>query len=623
MKKQNIEDIFSSMEDFSSVPPPELWDKIEGKLDKPKKKKRAILWWSAAACLLLGLMLPSVLHFNSGSGIKLEKNGSEKNNSVVLDKKNTQSDDSKTRSTEETDNQNETTNNINTEENAVVLENSADKNTSDPSQINQNQKTTVTPVNTKNKNNQEGVLNDKSNLEVNKPNQAVADRSFAPNNENGLNTASKNEISNSDKRNSKAAAAKTLLPNGNSFNSPSKYRLSNAEKGNKNQAVAEKSFVPNNQNSFNSVSKTQIANAEKANKNQAVADKTFNSRKENGFNSGSKSQVPTSVCEDKLKAINNNNIALNTENSVWNNQKSTEIVKEPKKEIITTEKAIADNQKSNSKFNTVVLSKKDSVQLAELQNLEKGIITPTPETKKEKEDKEKTVAKNERWALGVFAGVANSENYKNEKTLGNVNDSKQSNSYGVKTKYKINKKWAVSSGIKFNELGQSIANVSYMKTANTFTTSNDYFSTNTAVAAQGITNNAQYIFVPTNTVMAFKSDNIEKGNLDQSLRYLEVPLEVSYSVFNKKKTNISLNTGGFVAKLISNDMALNGTSIGENVSANDYVYGSSLSTTFQYRIYKKTNVFVEPAMNYYINPLNEQSFNQFQWGLNFGLNVSF
>lgn len=102
-----------------------------------------------------------------------------------------------------------------------------------------------------------------------------------------------------------------------------------------------------------------------------------------------------------------------------------------------------------------------------------------------------------------------------------------------------------------------------------------------------------------------------------------MPLEVSYAVFNKNRTNISLNTGGFVGKLISNNVSLDGTSIGKNLDANDFVYGSVLSSTVQYRIYKKTNVFVEPAMNYYINPLNNQSYNQFQWGLNFGLNVSF
>ena len=89
MKKQKIEDIFSSMEDFSSVPPPELWAQIEEKLDKPKKKKRAILWWSAAACLLLGLMLPSVLHFSSNDNKQINtiQNNTLENNSIVLDEK--------------------------------------------------------------------------------------------------------------------------------------------------------------------------------------------------------------------------------------------------------------------------------------------------------------------------------------------------------------------------------------------------------------------------------------------------------------------------------------------------------------------------------------------------------
>ena len=161
-------------------------------------------------------------------------------------------------------------------------------------------------------------------------------------------------------------------------------------------------------------------------------------------------------------------------------------------------------------------------------------------------------------------------------------------------------------------------------------TSNDYFNQNATVvaAAPQISTSSGYIFVSKNTTNALKQNNIESnsiesGNLDQNLRYIEMPLEVSYSIFNRNKASINLNTGGFVGKLISNNVALDGHSIGENVTANDYVYGSTLSSTIQYRVYKKTNVFVEPAMNYYINPLSNQSFNQFQWGFNFGLNVSF
>ncbi len=188
----------------------------------------------------------------------------------------------------------------------------------------------------------------------------------------------------------------------------------------------------------------------------------------------------------------------------------------------------------------------------------------------------------------------------------------------------------MASGLKVNELGQSVANVSYISANNNaFFSSNDYFNqTASAALSAPLTANNDYLFVPNSTSDAFKQNNIENnslknGNLDQNLRYLEMPLEVSYVVFSMNRASVNLNTGGFVGKLISNNVALDGNSIGQNVNANDFVYGSTLSSTLQYRVYKKTNVFVEPAMNYYINPLSNQSFNQFQWGLNFGLNVSF
>ena len=70
-------------------------------------------------------------------------------------------------------------------------------------------------------------------------------------------------------------------------------------------------------------------------------------------------------------------------------------------------------------------------------------------------------------------------------------------------------------------------------------------------------------------------------------------------------------------------LLLNGNSIGENKNVNEFVYGTLLSSTLQYEFYKKTKFFIEPGMNYYINPLENQSFNQFQWMFNVGLNVSF
>ena len=576
MKKQKIEDIFSSIENFSSVPPPELWDKIEEELDKPKKKKRVILWWSAAACLLLGLLLPSVLRFNSNSGIEtLNKESIEK--SVVLDENKKELNNNKT---------------VSTEENSIIkktgiVENSSIENITNQSNNSQNNKTYRTTITTADSKVNSDISNKKSNNTAENTNQAVAEKTF-------------------------------IAGKQNSFNSPSNNQTVQSKKGNENKAVAEKIFLAGKQNSFNSSLNNQTLQTEKGNENKAVAEKTFLAGKQNSFNSSSNNQLPNSIFGDKLVSKNNPSIAFNSSNLNTGNKQNTQ--KEASSEI-TTKTIVAENIQKNNSIANNALSKLDSVQLTELQNLEKGIA----EVKTEKDKEIKSVPNSEKWSLDVFAGVANSENYGKQKTLGNVNESKQTNSYGVKTNYKLNKKWAVSSGLKINELGQSIANVSYLnaqKTAN-FVTSGDYQNQNTTVASPKITSNSNYVFVSKNTQNVLKSDSFESGNIDQSLKYIEMPLEISYSLFNKNKTNISLNTGGFVGKLISNDVTLNGNSIGDNLNASDFVYGTLLSSTLQYRLYKKTHVFVEPGMNYYVNPLNNQTFNQFQWSFNFGLNVSF
>lgn len=542
MKKQKIEDIFSSMEDFSSVPPPELWGQIEEKLNKPKKKKRAILWWSAAACLLLGLLLPSILHFS----------GSPQNNNL----------------------------NNGGIENSVVLENNTDKN-------NQNKNTPA---------------KEKGSTALDSTND-VSSTKHQLNNEESI-------------QNNQTAVAHT-----NSKNKTIKNNSKSEEQINRNspnQNFGNQNFIASEEKSAVKSSAKSPLEINKKSSKKGISEERIAFGKSGKFNSTPQKQLSNSIFEEKFVPKNNKNFALNTENAFVNNT-TKQNLGNSKNQNNAVEKAANSNIiKENSKFGSA-LTKQDSVQLAELQNLEKGIL-PLDEKKDKKDKKDKKTELKERWALAVFAGVASSENTRNEKTLGNINDSKQSNSYGVKTKYSINNKWAVSSGLKFNELGQSVANISYVSAKNNalFLPGVSYDSNNVAAQAS-----SDYILISNSTKEALKSDNVETGKLDQNLRYIEMPLEVSYSIFNRNKASINLNTGGFVGKLISNNVAIDGHSIGSNANANDYVYGSTLSSTVQYRVYKKTNVFVEPAMNYYINPLNSQSFNQFQWGLNFGLNISF
>ncbi|MNX15866.1 hypothetical protein D3C86_457240 [compost metagenome] len=616
MKKHKIEDIFSSMEDFSSVPPPELWSQIEEKLDKPKKKKRVVLWWSAAACLLLGLLLPSILHFtDSSENTKFNNGGSENNNSIVLDKN---TNDIK-------DNNNDL--NKNTDKTIDPLNENSTKNQFNNESKNQVQETSVAGTNSINKTNKKDSKYSVPNT-ANTPNQSVAFQ-------NSSSSENKSNLKSSKKSSTviPANAPNQSIAYQNSGSSEEKPIVKSSKKSSTvvpanapSQSIAYQNSGSSEEKSIVKSSKKSVLGNNVKSSNKNISEERIAFGKQSKFNSTAKKQLSNAIFEEQIAPKNNKNIAFNNQRYSPNNSSfansntyNSNNTVSGKNENKRTDKAVI--IKDDLKI-TNSLSKIDSMQLAELQNLEKGILTPEKE-KEEKEKKDNLINKKERWAVAVFAGVASSENTKNEKTLGNVNDSKQSNSYGVKTKYSINKKWAVGSGLKISELGQSVANVSYVSAkSNAFFTPGTYYADSSPVASSDPARQ-DYLLISNSTKEAMKNENVQTGKLDQNLRYVEMPLEVSYAVFNKNKASINLNTGGFVGKLISNNVALDGHSIGENMNANDYVYGSTLSSTVQYRVYKKTNVFVEPAVNYYINPLNSQSFNQFQWGLNFGLNVNF
>jgi len=246
---------------------------------------------------------------------------------------------------------------------------------------------------------------------------------------------------------------------------------------------------------------------------------------------------------------------------------------------------------------------------------------------KEQGKEEKKVALvQDKWSVQVFAGINNSQNLKGQKLLGSNIESQKGYNYGVKTNYKLNRRWAVGTGLKITELGQQLANVSYVNSKNMVNISKASLA---AVPHEkgSYFSNPNYLFIPKSqnekNTLATTNAFYQKGDLSQRVQYLEIPMEVSYALLNKGKTRINMNTGGFVGKAISNEVLLDNNSIGENKDVNNVVFGTLLSSTLQYELYKKTKVFIEPGMNYYTQPIQNQNFNQFQLILNFGLNVSF
>lgn len=527
MKNKEAKSIFSSLENYSSIPPPELWDKIEAQLDEPKKKRRAIIWWSIAASLVVGLSVPTILYFNSNPGNGIELNVENNANEVVLQK-----------------DSNEENNNIQ-QDNRKAKEIKNDNLNNNPVAT-----TVVSSISSKTKDSSKN-----KNLNPQKNNGMI---------QTVMNESQSNAIASN--QNSSSVILKSELQINKS-----------AKVGNPNSS---KSGIVNNQKSI----------VLEANKSKGIADNTISKPE---------------LVNDKLVQVSPSNTSKNAIVSNQDNDVSG----------LNSNKGIAENTKSKDSLSKIK---------SEVAQLEKALVQKDKDKIKKKEVSESI----DKWSLQVFAGVMSSQNYNNEKALGYAVASQQSNGYGVKTNYKLNKKWGVSSGFKINELGQKIAGVSYYDKQNLYGAASGLLPLTNDKYVPNSTTNYQFVSISKNEEYLFSSNSknvsgLEKGDVTQNLKYFEMPLEVSYSLLNKKKTNISMNTGGFVGKLISNDIALNGSSIGENKNVNEFVYGTLLSSTLQYELFKKTKFFIEPGMNYYINPLENQSFNQFQWMFNVGLNVNF
>lgn len=372
------------------------------------------------------------------------------------------------------------------------------------------------------------------------------------------------------------------------------------------------------------VEKDNVSNQLKQ-ENTVINSKTSNSLVEN------KKPIKSASDPTVINSANNKNQSSHDDNAVViAASKDNTAIKNPNEnKIQIKENAIAEKGNQIADANQVVAEKKDvkvKDDLAATTLADNALAAIA----KEQEKQQKKTLVEDKWSLQVFAGVNSSQNVKNQKSLGNTIESQKGHSYGVKTNYKLNSRWAVSTGLKISELGQQVTNVSYVNSAQSLV--NVAKVPLSAPEEKGaIATNSNYLFIPNTSnnktqnsaVVSGKTNFYEIGDLSQKVQYLEMPMEVSYSILNKGKARINMNTGGFIGKMISNQVLLDNNSIGKNSDVNEVIFGTVLSSTLQYELFKKTKVFVEPGMNYYTQPLQNQNFNQFQLIFNFGLNVSF
>ncbi|NNK11171.1 MAG: outer membrane beta-barrel protein [Flavobacteriaceae bacterium] len=323
----------------------------------------------------------------------------------------------------------------------------------------------------------------------------------------------------------------------------------------------------------------------------------------------------------------------------------------------TTSEIIAANVKGDQS-DALKADKKAGVQKGKLLNENKELIVNSAPKKEEikevmqedPEEENKTsifeaIAQQEeenlkeestkKWELGprvapvFFSSLAQGSpihsTFENNAKSGNVNMS-----YGLAVSYKVAKRVKIRSGIHKVDFGYDTRDVNFSSSLNANT--------------NGIIDNIDYSLSSRNLVVRsntrsgkIATENAQdvagpdpslNGKMVQDFGYLEVPLELTYEILDRK---FGVNVVGGLSSLflVNNSVTLesNGitTEMGEANNLNDLNLSTNFGIGVSYQFNDKLQLSLEPMFKYQLNTFSETSgnFQPFSMGVYSGLNFRF
>lgn len=292
-------------------------------------------------------------------------------------------------------------------------------------------------------------------------------------------------------------------------------------------------------------------------------------------------------------------------------------VKEPNNNVIVTTNDISTVYSTIE--NKYVVDKNDFLQeLNESESITARMEKMPVITKKEKETDKK-------WSVGptvapVFYNSLQDGSPLSYSLAENTKTSDNSLSIGVKVNYQLNKKFFIQSGLNKVELAYNTQDV------------NARISSAKNVPGNLNTNKTSVILTPVRGGQSAADGEFSKsgvsGELNQSIEYFELPIEMKYNLYDKK---IGLNlVGGFSTLFLSNNSvsmitANDVTDLGDANNLNDFNFSGNLGIDLDYKISKSWYLNVAPMFKYQFNTYsgNSGNFRPYYFGLYSGLNYKF
>lgn len=581
-ESKNIERLFQEkFKDFEAIPPLDSWDNIESRLNQKKKKRRVIPFWFKPVGIAASLILGFFLFVNKGNDSSLINDDSNFLNDNPISNVEKTSDE-KT---------NTSTNQKNTIKNKILLEDEGlfnnnfvleDDNSDQNKEAIQNKYRTV---------NNRVVLNKEQN---------TINKSSIKNNEvfnNQLNTS----LDNKNQQNLT-----------NNKNEKSSKDLSN--RGINNEQL----FVSPNTN--NSIVDTQnfATNGKAQNKlNTNNNEELFVNQTSNPI---SKNQVVLNNNEEKNILIDKSKIELLNSNNNLNNEV---VVSENSSSFEKTDSLLITNE------NIIANAIEDSILLASVETEENPLEKLLREKLEGKNVDEKEKEKRNKWAVSTVASPV----YFNSVSQGSSLDSKlESNSkdygnslsFGLGLEYELSKKWSVKAGVNTLSLDYDTNDVVFFQDVNARTMEN------VTPSQTGSMLSVQSKRLSQSNTINMSGTVVEKfeGEINQKMGYLEVPLELSYKLLDKK---FGINVIGGMSTLFLNEnrvsLVSNGSeiNIGEANNLNNIHFSSNVGLGFKYTFWKSFQANFQPMFKYQINTFSNDSgnFKPYFVGLYSGISFSF
>ncbi len=452
--------------------------------------------------------------------------------------------------------------------------------------------------------------------------------------ENGIVNQENNKIKPSDATVTKTSGINSSVATTN--NAPNASEVTN--KGNENK-TSDISKTNNKENNPTNSSEKAILN-HNSNKNTGIANsesKLIHNKSEKQdrktpsvIQNNSEEKVAYHTAKQKkgtqrksvVPVENNSSLAMKSDNKEENSNTVVNSNKESNNSIANT---TIDKNKSvlnpNTKTNQTTNKKIDSTKIASVEP------NALEELLKEKESKSITEPKLNRWQVSsnvapiYFSSISNGSPLDNSLKNNDKSYAANNQSYGIGVNYAVNKRLKVRTGVNVLNVDYNTNGIVYYQTQSV---SGKLASLNPNLIGSSIMiENLSNVDMPFNKMIE-KSE----GSLNQKLGYIEMPLEVTYKVLDKK-FGIDFIGGMSTMILNRNEIYLQSSElnvkIGEANNLNNVHFSGNIGLGFKYDIFRRLEARIEPVFKYQINTFNNDAgnFKPYVFGVYSGINFTF